>query len=604
MTPECPETQRFLSRVSAAASASPLYADPPRSRAPFRLVLVGPESIPGWLWTFLGIAADAGWLQVSVLPVAGARLATVAGVPMGARLFLAQERLYRRRPSAPLSRVAVSASDGIGVGVPIALAAGTRALRARLDELRPDLVLSLAPREWSALLAEPATYGCWDIDAGLVDAEHGGMALMLPMARGETATELALELDGAAPPPWSRISSVGATRLGSFAQQRDYAFLKLPLLLLRMVHRLAMDEAAPRRLQASLRMAAPAMPDVGDAARTLRTTLATTLRWQMHKGKRSADTWLLVFRQSPARLDPQVPNVDHQIVLQAPRGSFWADPCAVEAGGRRFVFVEEFDERAKGMIVCLELHGGKASRLGLVLEEPGHLSYPQVFESDGEWYMTVESGQLKRVSLYRATRFPLGWERIDDLVRDRICADPTLYFHDGHWYLFATVSENRNGTWDELFLFVSDQLRGPFEPHPANPIVSDVRRARPAGRLFVHEGKLIRPSQDCASHYGSAVVFNEVLVLSPTQYEERPLSRLTPDWEAALTACHTYSASETMEVLDARGSVPEATARLELVPASESMLSDEVDPEALPPMTGRPPVADRGRPFGRAPGPD
>ena len=71
--------------------------------------------------------------------------------------------------------------------------------------------------------------------------------------------------------------------------------------------------------------------------------------------------------------------------------------------------------------------------------------------------------------------------------------------------------------------------------------------------MFRHGDRLIRPAQDCASHYGSAIVFNEVLELTPARYGERVLARLAPDWSPTLVACHTYSAAGGLEVLDVRG---------------------------------------------------
>ena len=53
-----------------------------------------------------------------------------------------------------------------------------------------------------------------------------------------------------------------------------------------------------------------------------------------------------------------------------------------------------------------------------------------------------------------------------------------------------------------------------------NPIVSDVRRARPAGRVLSRDGELIRPSQDCSGRYGRAVAFNRIVRLTPTEFGE------------------------------------------------------------------------------------
>jgi hypothetical protein len=110
-------------------------------------------------------------------------------------------------------------------------------------------------------------------------------------------------------------------------------------------------------------------------------------------------------------------------------------------------------------------------------------------------------------------------------------------------------------------------VRGPWEPHPRNPVVSDVRRARPAGRPFRDESRgLIRPSQDCSGLYGSAVVFNRIEELSETGYRETPIGRLEPGWRHANLGTHTYSASETWEAVDGRIWTPKG--RRPLPPAS------------------------------------
>ena len=64
------------------------------------------------------------------------------------------------------------------------------------------------------------------------------------------------------------------------------------------------------------------------------------------------------------------------------------------------------------------------------------------------------------------------------------------------------------------------------------------------------DGDLIRPSQDCSSGYGSAVVLNRIDALTSDEYRETPIARIGPDWAPKLLGTHTYNASERFEVVD------------------------------------------------------
>ena len=559
-----------------------LYASPPRLSEPLRVLLLVPEMVPAWIATFIGQAREQDWLDVQVLAISGTSVPRVVATPLDMRGLLAFER-RRRLKSTALELVDITRGDK-AVSSATRLQAESPAIELRLAQVRPDLVLTLGPLPCSKRLADLTPWGCWNIDASLLDPVAAGLSLLAPVLQDDAATpiELELQVHRSWRAPISLSASYGATHFGSFTQQRERAFLKLPMLLLRTMRRIAANELdVPRHHVAELRLKSSPVPGrMGAGARALATHLLRTALWQLRK-RRAVLPWVLVMRRDAEPLDPKAPEVRLPSVIAAKPGDYWADPCVVDAAGRALVFVEEVTPSGKGTVACLELESGKVRRLGLAIEEPGHLSFPQVFQQDGTWYMTLESSAQKRVSLYRASDFPLGWRRVVDLVTDRFCLDPILHFHEGRWYLFATVSENRNSTWDELFLFFSDELTGPFQPHPANPILSDVRRARPAGRLFQYGSKLIRPSQDCASGYGSAVVFNEVLEMTPERYSEQTMSRLKPYWSDSLVACHTYSAAAGVEFLDARGY------RLSSIPGSDRNAVDGGSAQRVPPIPAK-----------------
>jgi hypothetical protein len=239
-------------------------------------------------------------------------------------------------------------------------------------------------------------------------------------------------------------------------------------------------------------------------------------------------------------------------VVVPPADRFYADPCLLQKDGATHLFLEDYryaDDKAVISYCRLDAQ----NRLGepqVVLQRPYHLSYPFVFEWEGGVFMIPETKANRTIELYRADPFPSRWVLEKVLMRDVSAVDSTLLCHGGRYWLFTSIGEEGCGNNDELSLFWADSPRGPWHPHPRNPIVSDVARARPAGALFYDEGRLIRPAQDCSVRYGHAICFNEVQVLSETDYRESPLHRLGPGWREGNLGTHTYSRTDEVEVVD------------------------------------------------------
>jgi hypothetical protein len=245
-------------------------------------------------------------------------------------------------------------------------------------------------------------------------------------------------------------------------------------------------------------------------------------------------------------------NPSGYALVPCPQDRFYADPFLFEKGGKTFLFFEDFRyDEGRAVISCCEI--GPDGTPGLpfeVLRCPHHLSYPYVFEHEGEIYMIPETKENRMLELYRATNFPRSWAAEAVLLDDMYVVDATIQKVNGRFWMFAGVSNGKYSNSDELCLFFADALTGPWTPHRNNPVVSDVRRSRPAGALFYDEGRLIRPSQDCGKAYGYALVFSEVLTLNETEYEERQIARLNPEVVPGCVGTHTYNRTEQFEVVD------------------------------------------------------
>jgi hypothetical protein len=235
-----------------------------------------------------------------------------------------------------------------------------------------------------------------------------------------------------------------------------------------------------------------------------------------------------------------------------------ADPFVLEEDGATYLFFEDDDPhtgRAHISYVVLDAEGRAATAARTALAAPYHLSYPFVFRHEGEILMIPESSANGTVELYRACPFPSRWELAHVLLRDVRAFDPTLHVERDHFWLFVCLAQPGASPNDDLHLFSSSSLVGPWEPHPLNPIVSDARSARPAGRLFRQGEELIRPAQDCSRRYGFAVVFNRVDVLDDNAYGETPVGRIEPTWHPDVVATHTYNFGSAVEVVDGKRAV-------------------------------------------------
>jgi hypothetical protein len=260
------------------------------------------------------------------------------------------------------------------------------------------------------------------------------------------------------------------------------------------------------------------------------------------------DQWSLAYRFRTSADDPN--NSFYRFnYLIPPKDKFWADPFPVRHEGKYFVFFEEFiykDDKAH--ISVIELSKSGAGESTPVLKRDYHLSYPFMFQWQDRYFMIPETAANQTVEVYRCESFPHEWKLETVLFEGVAARDATLFELDGRWWMFVAIADTDSS--DELYLYYSETPFGPWRPHQRNPVKSDVRNSRPAGRPFYWNGDLYRPAQDSSRNYGYGMRINRVARLTPSEFQEEEVSQVLPQWRKDLRGTHTLNICEDLTVID------------------------------------------------------
>jgi methionyl-tRNA formyltransferase len=231
------------------------------------------------------------------------------------------------------------------------------------------------------------------------------------------------------------------------------------------------------------------------------------------------------------------------------KGFFSADPFIINYLGDEYVFFEEASlKNSLGHISYLKCND--FSKRGIALKENFHLSFPNIFYHENEIYMLPETRKSNSIRLYKCINFPDKWELKSVLLNNISACDSEIFYFENRFYLFTNVSKNENlSNADNLCIFTSNNILGPYEPHKMNPISRDCRNSRMAGRIVKEGNDIYRIAQSGEFGYGSAIVINKIKKLNDSEYEEMKVQMIyhTTLKEKGL---HTLNFGEKYAVLD------------------------------------------------------
>jgi hypothetical protein len=236
----------------------------------------------------------------------------------------------------------------------------------------------------------------------------------------------------------------------------------------------------------------------------------------LHRGR----IWSSALYQVPDDFVPGDP-LGRPIHLFRPSRAGWpgglhtmADPFLFVHRDRLYVFLEAQQARCKGKIVAWSTADLiRFDPVGTVLEADHHLSYPFVFEAEGEIYMIPETAEAGEVSLYRFADFPRRPEKVRVLLRGNY-VDSALHRQGGLFHLFTSSEAGL-----ELFTF-QDLLRDIARPYPGGVITRDVARTRCGGAPIRVGAELFRMAQNGSRGYGRGLAAWRINRLEQDDYQE------------------------------------------------------------------------------------
>jgi hypothetical protein len=127
------------------------------------------------------------------------------------------------------------------------------------------------------------------------------------------------------------------------------------------------------------------------AVRSLVNRVALKLAWRLTRVSTASDHWNIGWRNvlGPSLIDSAGPQTGSFNLLRDDGRRYYADPAVFRHQGQYYLFMEEYPlQTGKGVISVSKMgENGLFGIPGVIMEGAGHLSYPMIFEDDGQIFM-------------------------------------------------------------------------------------------------------------------------------------------------------------------------------------------------------------------------
>lgn len=233
---------------------------------------------------------------------------------------------------------------------------------------------------------------------------------------------------------------------------------------------------------------------------------------------------------------------------------WFADPFIYRVEENKIeLFVEEWvNSSNKGRLCVLDIEKNKNGYLlknvQPILELDTHLSFPIFLKENGKTYVYPENYQSGYLTIYEYDEIKRKLINPHRIINEPLI-DTAIVKIENHYYAFGTV--RKYGSFEDTrftYVYSSDNLLSGWSLFQ---IIENIRREeRGAGAIFIHDGHIIRPAQNCTYSYGEDFILYEIK-LENGCFREIFLTRIEPDHKQFRgLAMHTFNKSGELCVID------------------------------------------------------
>ena len=237
-------------------------------------------------------------------------------------------------------------------------------------------------------------------------------------------------------------------------------------------------------------------------------------------------------------------------VIRNPIFGWAADPFVYVKNNTCYIFAELLDYKLGRGTIAYTIYNSKEKTIckwKKIIVEDYHLSFPFIYEEDGNIFIIPESYQSNCLLRYKAVDFPDHWEK-EVLMKGFPLSDTAIFLDEEKkaYTLWHDIGDDRKA---RILTFKNGKAK--FE---GGVYSEDQRICRIGGAFFSYQGKNIRVAQNCKDSYGKELIFlqwnKEGDWYSEEELQTVSVGNIKLDKRMYLDGIHTYNSHGGFEVID------------------------------------------------------